>query len=327
MAFVEKMAFYRKVGISRMLRKGSKISAIAAGLAVALILFYAVAAPTVSAAVSTPQITESTWRTGEIQVCYTGVDPGVTLMMFAATHDTPGVYGKVDEWITPAGEGCHISKYFENGQTVWFYLLASNNGDLSEQSVVTRQTPPITAYIINWDDMLFDLNSMTDSLKKTIDDGNDKIIDAMKDVSTPSDAKMQEVADAVEEVKNAIGGGSAKNVGDQLQGSFNNIGATGKPPISNDDGIGTFTGGADPSSGSPTNMIQPPNLSGTKNEATICFNLTKKMDGTPYEACIFTNEQMDKLKWWAVVYKAMELLPWLMMAVYLVQRFTPQFKV
>jgi hypothetical protein len=283
------------------------------------------------AEVARPTIVESVWATGQVEVYYTGVTPGHKVMFFGTTYRTAGVFDKMAEWIDD-GSGQHTVKFLENGQTVWFYILVQDpaTGDISYQSNETRVTPPITAYVINWPEMKSDLGSLNDALKDAVKGIGDQISNAITTANndmknfiqvtvTPSTPAMDDVAAAVDELKNAIGAGSAAQTGTGLKSGFENIGNSGKPPIAHDDGQGTFTGGSSPGT-------LPP-LIGTSNEATWCFQYTVDMSGNPVKACLFTNEQMEKLKWWKVIYDVISVVPWILFAVWVVQRFTPQFKV
>src|SRR5688500_5222857 len=98
----------------RILRPASvALSLICAVLLVQPILTYA--APTA------PTLLGSEWRTGEIEVQYTGVQPDHLVAFYAAKWDDPDNYKLYDIWLDD-GSGSHVVQFLENGQTHWFYI-------------------------------------------------------------------------------------------------------------------------------------------------------------------------------------------------------------
>jgi len=67
-------------------------------------------------------ITPTNWRTGEIEVCYMGADMGNLLLLYTKTYDEFDFTVRQTYEVT-APTGCFISPYFENGQSIWYYLV------------------------------------------------------------------------------------------------------------------------------------------------------------------------------------------------------------
>jgi hypothetical protein len=271
-----------------------------AKLALACALLLCVMGTTVvhAAPPAQPTLLETDWQTGQIEVCYTGVPVGNTVVLYTSDYKNPYMTVR-DNW-EHDGSSCRMISYFENGQTVFHYIVSVNAlGEESIPSLTVKQTPPLTVYVINWPDMLKDL-------EKLLNDVNQKLMDHMDGLATPSQAAMDNMKDAVDKLKDATGASEAGKIGDSLK--------AGK-----DDGNGTFTGGSKPE--------ELPPLVGTANEMTICFHLTKDMRGEWFDVCIFNNEQLEKMKWWDNIRKIIGGIPFIMFGVWIVTRFTPQFKV
>lgn len=277
--------------------------------------------PITQAAAPAPRLLETDWRTGEIEVKYTGATQGYMMVLYAATHESEGSFEPIDSWTVRASDESHITSYLENGQSIWFFVRMVNPADTSEYVTSNRlkQTPPITAFIINWPDMLKDLDKMLN--------------DAIEKAMTPSQDAQDKLKDALDKMKDAIGGGSASNAGNQMQDAINKGQGGMSPPIVKDDGNGTYTGGSDGGKlpQTPTTndsgLSYPDPASGTPTEMTVCLPYGVDMKGNLLKACIFTKEQMEKMKWWDVVRTLAGVTVWIAFAVWLVQRFTPQLKV
>lgn len=292
--------------------------------AVALALFFAVCLMVfspLSASAAGLTLVETEWRTGEIEVKYEGAISGQTIMVYAATYDSHGSYDLVDAFTANGESGSHIVQFRENGQTIWYYVRAADpaTGEQGTRTNIQKQTPPITAYIINWPEMKDSFQSMSDSVKDSVDKANDDIKNKMDDLAKPSPAAQDNMKNALDNLKDAIGVPKAEDAGKDLKDALDDIADGGSNPISNDDGKGTFSGGENPD--------ELPPLQGTQTEASFSVPITYDQNGQLIWVTLFSQEQMEKLKWWAVVYKAIEVIPWVMLVVWLVQRFTPQFKV
>lgn len=292
------------------------------GLSAILVLLCVGVSSAAWATPDTPIITGSDWQTGSIQVNYSNVVQGDIVKFYGATYKDPNNFIVLESWVDD-GSGTHTVKWLENGQTVWFYLTVVDAAVTSESapSNQVRQTPPITAYIINWPEMFGDMQGLFDSLEQTIRDGNEGLKDFAKSLVTPSQPAMDGVKQAVEDLKSSIGATAAEDAADKLKTGLDGISNNGSPKIVTDDGVGTFTGGATPDS-------LPP-LIGTANESTWCVVLAYNpfQGNAPIQACLFNDETMEKLKWWSVVYDVISVIPWILLGVWVVQRFTPQFKV
>lgn len=270
---------------------------------------------------------EADWRTGEIEINYKGATQGYTIMVYAATYDSQGAYDLIDAFTATADEGKHIVQFRNNGQTIWYYAREVNpaTGEQGVRTNIQKQTPPITAYIINWPDMLRDLDkSINDALEK-----------AMK----PSPGAVNDLKDAADKLKDSIGGGQAANAGDAIKDAINE-GQSGMRDPMKDDGRGTFSGGdtggqlpnkptTGPSlpGGSGGPGLQYPNPdSGTAIEMTIRIPYGMDMQGNLMYIQLFTQEQMDKMKWLGLARTLMVATIWLIFGFWLVQRFSPQLK-
>jgi hypothetical protein len=104
-----------------------------------------------------------------------------------------------------------------------------------------------------------------------------------------------------------------------LIGTYNDLSNSNFQTFYTDDGIGTFTGGANPET--------MPGLTGTSNGMTFCIPITKKPDGSLLEVCLFTEEQLEKFKWLKILYMIMAAVPWAYLANFVIARFAPRFKV
>lgn len=280
------------------------------------------------AAPSAPTMGETDWRTGELEIAWSNVTPGNTIIVYAKTFRQPD-YEAMDAWIANTATGSYIVKPFENGQTVWHYIVQVDpiTGQMSPPSNVGKQTPPITAFIINWPDMFKELSDLLKDL-------NDKLTDKLESLATPSQQAQDDLNAAVNNVKDALGVGSAQGAGDALTGGFNGM----QPGMSQpgvDDGNGTFTGGNTgpnlpfPSvgNGDPNMSLITPDLdSGTDTELTMRIPIGIKKDGSLWYIKIFTKEQMEKIKWIFLFRTIAAAIIYIMFGLYIVYRFAPQLK-
>lgn len=290
----------------------------------ALVVFLLLLTPLnsiISAASVTPslKLLETDWRTGELEISYENAIQGYTMVVFAATHESSGEFIELDRFTASGSEGKHITSYLENGQSIWYYVMMISPEGEQVRSNRLKQTPPITAFIINWPDMLKDLDQM--------------INNALKNAMTPSDNAMDNLKDAIDNLANSVGAGSANGAGNDLQDAINNGQSGMKKPIVNDDGNGTYTGGStggklpqDTTTGEG-GLKYPDPSSGTHTELTVCLPYGVDMQGNLLKACLFTEEQMEKMKWLDILRKLCGATIWVMFAIWLVQRFTPQLKV
>lgn len=292
------------------------------GVLAALLVFLLLTPLNISQATAptpTLRLNQTDWRTGELEISYENAISGYTIEVYAATHESNGDYVKIDSFTATGESGSHITSFLENGQSIWYYIaLIGPDGSRISRSNTQKQTPPITAFVINWPDMLKDLDAMI----------NNALINALK----PSDKAQDDLKDAIDGLKDAIGGNSANNAGNAIQDAINNGQSGMKPPIVKDDGNGTYTGGSsggklpqDPTSNG--GLTYPNPNSGTPTELTVCLPYGVDIQGQLLKACIFTAEQMEKMKWLDVIRQLCGATIWIMFAVWLVQRFTPQMKV
>lgn len=273
-----------------------------------------------------PMIGETDWRTGEIEICWSGVIPGHTIILYVKTHKDSN-YRAHDAWTAETSSGCYISKFFENGQTVWHYIVQvdPNTGEMSEPSNEGRQTPPITAFIINWPNIFEDLKTFFQQLDQGLKDHLDGLF-------TPSQQAMDDLKSAIDGLKGALGAGQATGAGSQLQSGFNDVASGLRPPAVVDDGNGTFTGGAggpqlpQPNTSNGAGLNYPNPDSGTSNELTIRIPYGVDMQGNLLYVKILTQEQLEKMKWLGLLRTLAAATIWILFAMWLLHRFAPQLK-
>lgn len=284
----------------------------------------------VSAAPAQIILNPTDWRTGELEVSYTNATPGNLMQLYVADYRDPDNYKLVDMWVASAAVESHISQYFENGQTLWYYVQQMDpaTNEQSEPSNIQKQTPPMTVYITNWPEMLEDL-------KEALQESNENMADKLEGITTPSEQAMDDLKNAIEQLKNAVGAGQVGTSGSSLNNAINNGQAGMKPPIVTDDGNGTYTGGQTggnspfptKASGPGGQLISPDLDSGTDTELTMRIPYGVDMQGQLLYMKLFTQEQMEKMKWLGLLRTLAAATIWIIFAFWLVQRFTPTMKV
>lgn len=289
---------------------------------------------TADAAPSRPTLIETDWRTGEIQICWEGATLNSIMFLYVSKWDDPHTYVATDFFVVTEANGCYVSKYHENGQSLWYYVQLYDDvtGEWGPKSNTQKQTPPITAYIINWPDMFKDLiNGMKEA--------NDALADRIEGMLTPSDKAMSDLQDAINGLKDALGVGAATGSGGQVQTGLDGLQPGMRPPIGVDDGNGTWTGGNTgpnlpypnenqplPPEGGGGELIVPNPDSGTANEFTLRIPYGVDMKGELLYFQIFTEEQMEKMKWLNLIRNLAAALIYIMFGMWLVYRFSPQLK-
>lgn len=292
------------------------------------ILAYFIISPIAFAETPAPIVVVSDWRSGEIEVAYKNVIPGATIKLFIRQHDMDD-FMFWDTWVAETSEGSHITKYIENGQTVWYYITQIDpvTNIESSRSNIYRVTPPITAFIINWPEMWGEMTSFFEQL-------NMNIVNKIEQMFTPSDQAMQDLMDAIDNLKGSLGMGSVENAGGQLQDGIGNVIGGLNPPIVVDDGEGTFTGGSsggnlpfpNQNTGGGINIEYPNPDSGTNNELTFRIPYGVDMNGEFLYLKIFTDEQLEKMKWLGLLRTLAAATMWILFAFWLVSRFAPILK-
>lgn len=263
---------------------------------------------------------ETDWRTGEIMIKYTGAAPGELIVVYGKTY-RDDAFEPLDSFVVNSSSGSHVTSYLENGQSIWYYIasydpLSNQQTGLSNR---LKQTPPITAYIINWPDMLADLDSV--------------INNAITKVATPSDDAINGLKDAIDKLKDATGSSAAQGAAGAIQDAISQGQQGMSPPIVKNDGNGTYSGGSTgpnlpgQSTTGSSGLVYPDPDSGTDTEMTMRIPYGVDMQGKLLYVKIFTKEQMEKMKWWDVVRDLLGAVDWIAFAIWLVQRFTPQLKV
>lgn len=286
-----------------------------------------------------PTLGETDWRTGEIEIAWSGVTPGNAIILYVRTYKQTS-FTAFDTWTAETSSGSYIVKPFENGQTVWHYIVQVDHdtGLISDPSWIGKQTPPITAFIINWPDMFRELSNeleqLNDDLKQKLTDLNDNLKGHMDKLATPSPAAIADLQNAINNLKDAVGVGTAQNVGNVITGGFDNMLPGMKQP-GVDDGNGTYTGGSTGSnlpfppknnSDPGMNLTSPDLDTGTDTEFTMRIPFGIKQDGSLWYIKLFTAEQMEKMKWIFLLRSIAVGIIYIMFAVYLVYRFAPQLK-
>lgn len=276
-----------------------------------------------AAAAAPLMLLETDWRTGEIEISYTGAVPGQMIIVYGKTFrdGAEADFQPLDSFVVQSESGRHIVSFRENGQSIWYYIAQYDPISNTRTAVSNRlkQTPPITAYIINWPDMLKDLDK--------------SINDAIKNAATPSDKAMNDLKDAIDKLKDATGANSAGNAANDIKDAIDQAQGGMSPPVVRDDGNGTYSGGAtgpklpgQPKTGD-SGLEYPDPDSGTSTEMTMRIPYGVDMQGNLLYVKLFTAEQMEKMKWLDVIRKLAGATIWVMFAIWLVQRFTPQLKV
>lgn len=279
------------------------------------LIFFFLTTTIVHGANNTPLLHETKWRTGEIEISYSGAHIGYMLKLYVATHESNGVYREEDSWVVQKEIESHITSFLENGQTVWYYVVQYDAfGQPSPQTNLLKQTPPITAFIINWPDMLNDLNQV------------------INNAMTPSDNAINDLKDALNDLKNAVGAGQAASAGGAIKDGIDGAQSGMHPPLIKNPEDGTYTGGEGGfklPQGDKTNggLTSPDPDSGSSNEVTMRIPWGVDMSGNLLYVKIFTNEQMEKMKWFGLLRTLIGITMWIIFAIWLVQRFTPQLKV
>jgi hypothetical protein len=281
-----------------------------------------------SAAPAAPTLEETPWLTGELQICWSGVTSGNTIILYTKTYRDSS-YVAMDSWVAGGSTGCYIVKPFENGQTVWHYIVQIDPMDANNPSPASnlgKQTPPITAYIVNWPDMFNDLKGALQDLGNSINNHMDQLW-------TPSPQAISGLETAIDGLKDAAGAGAAQQAGNDLSGGLSGALPGMKAPIVSDDGQGTYTGGSGgltlPNTKSPDSLgLIVPNVDeGTDTELTMRIPYMVDMQGQLLYIKLFTKEQMDKMKWLGLLRKLAGAALWILFGFWFVTRFTPQMKV
>lgn len=157
--------------------------------------------------------------------------------------------------------------------------------------------------VSNYVDVIFD-----DSDKNFLAELDRMLNELVEKTFTPSDEAMSNLDDAISDLKNSVGAGQAEDIGSDL------------------DQMNDTTSLTDPITLNPTND-ELPDLTGQETELSFTIPLTQDMQGNPLEVTLFTQEQMDKMTWLLTLRDVISAGIWIMFAYYIINRFTPQFKV
>lgn len=276
------------------------------------------------AAPSAPLITDSKWETGELNVCYQNVTPGNTIILYIADYRQPNQYMARDTWIAQASTECYMTTFYENGQTIFHYIVQVDKDtfEISDPSPIVKQTPPVTVYVTNWPEMFNDLKNLFEDMKNKLDE-----------LATPSQKAQDDLKASIDGLKQAIGLPQVQNAGNGIVDGLNGAQPGMKPPIIEDNGRDTYTGGTS-GPGLPPNTrntdglgLSSPNLDeGTDTELTMRIPFGVKQDGSLWYIKLFTKEQMDKLMWLGLLRSIGVAMIYILFGIWLVYRFSPQLK-
>ncbi len=275
----------------------------------------------------TPVLLSSDRQTGELTVCYENVPIGKTVYLYERKYSESNIINS-RTWVHD-GSSCKTFSPYENGQTV-FYYIRYLDGTLSPPSNTLKQTPPITSIITNFDELTAILRTYVDEIIAAITALNDNLTSFFESMVYPSDSSLEDLTVAITDLKNALGINEiiTKNV--DITNSIDTLIPGLESPFL-DDGIGTFTGGANPND-SPFNSITstynyPDISSGTDTPISFTVPITLLPDGSFMELKIFSEEQLEKFKWLGLIRDLIVALMWISFAVFIIVRFTPTFKV
>ncbi|MGO0063937.1 hypothetical protein ACTID9_28715 (plasmid) [Brevibacillus fluminis] len=275
----------------------------------ALLLFLAVLlVPSLSfaATVKPPVLVEADWITGGFIVKYDQAIPGATLRLYLSTDYK--TYSVIRTWTADATSGITEINGLDNGDTIYYYVTQELDGVESARSNIQKQTPPYTVFVINWPDMLNDLQNM------------------MQNFFTPSQAAIDGLKDALNNLADKMGAGAAGAAGSQIGGAIGDAASNMPPPIVPSPGSNPYgggdTGGQLPNKGADIGKGKLPDLmSGTDTDLTFVVPITQGVT-----VKLFTKEQMEKFGWIAIIRIVVNAIIWIMFGLYLINRFTPHLK-
>lgn len=304
METTQKMAVFREI-ISSV--KGGQGQIWRKPFAFALLFFCLLFPVQASAAyVNPPNLEGADWMTGGFIYKYDFVKPGATVRLYVSTDAK--TYKVMDTFVAEAEKGVRQIDGLDNGDTVYFYITQEVDGEESARSSRLRQTPPYTVFVINWPDMLADIENM------------------LENFFTPSQSAADNLKDAMDNLADKMGAGAAGQAGAGLGGGFGDAGKNMPPPIVPKPGDNPYgggsTGGQLPNQGGDIGTGTPPDLTGgTDTDLSFTIPITQGV-----EVKLFTKEQMQKFGWIAIIRTLINAVIWIMFGMYLVNRFTPQLK-
>ena len=276
-----------------------------------------------------PVLLSSTRETGELTVCYSNVPIGATVLFFESTYDLT-TWTNTRSWYH-SGQSCMTLSPYENGQTVHYYIRYRVGSDsVSNQSNRLKQTPPTTTFVTNFSEILSPLTDLFNELIEAVNNLDVTLEESFTDIVYPSDEALNDLSNSIDDLKDALGVSELNEIGNQINDDLENAQSGMTPPFIND-GINTFTGG-NPlvpvyTNKSFSGLTVPDLESGTDTPLSFVVPITKLPDGSYFNIKIFTEEQLDKLKWLGVVREILIAMLWIGFAIFIIVRFTPAFKV
>lgn len=313
-------------------RRGEMISGAIRRVSIFSVLAFFIYANMVFADVQRPRISESEWRTGGLVIEIYDLIPGA-LVTVELSEDRKSWF-VVEQFVAEGNTFSTIVDGLENGQTYYIRAYQTIDGETSAYSI-SRQTPPLTVFVINWPEIQAFFGELLQSLRGAIEQLDDSINSHLDGLFTPSPGAIADLQDAINDLRDAIGVGQVGQIGSDLQNGIGNVGGNLKPPIVTDDGQNTYTGGPsgsappfsmNPPSGNGMNLEYPNLDSGTDTDLSFRFPITKDMSGNWIYVKLFTKEQMEKYMWLDLIRNLAIAAMWILFAIWIVTRFTPQFK-
>lgn len=283
-------------------------------------------------AISKPVINETEWRTGGLVIELSGLIPGADVTIELSKDKKS--WDVIRQFTADSNTYTTIEDGLENGQTYYIRAKQTFGGEISEYGTA-RQTPPLTVFVINWPEIQEFFQGMYDALIDAVSHLDDSINSHLDGLFTPSPGAIADLQDAINDLKDSLGVGPVQQIGSDLQNGLDGIRGNLRTPIVTDDGEHTYTGGPNgsqspfdlnPPTGGEMNL-QYPNLdSGTDTDLSFRIPITKDMNGEWVYVKLFTKEQMEKYMWLDLIRKLAIAGMWILFAIWVITRFTPQFK-
>ncbi|HEY0827109.1 MAG TPA: hypothetical protein VGE40_03365 [Bacilli bacterium] len=311
MAFAQKMAIIFQINNKEKRGAWLRKAVGLAGGALLLLVMYSGSAYAV--APDPPTQIGSAWKTGGFNVGYQNVTVGALVKVyFRYDWEISNMsWTVISSFTAPASSGTFVQNGLPNGTTYSWRITQTIDGEESEPSNEFSGTPPYTVFVINWPEMLADIQN-------TFNNSDQTIINTLNSLFTPSSTAITNLQDSITNIKNAIGIGQVETIGTDIITGIDDIKDELNPPLPVE-GSNPYGGGIAP------NTLPP--LIGTMNDLSWCVDITHKWNGDPFQICLFTDEQLEKLGWWSIVRNLLNSAIYITFVVWVVSRFTPAFKV
>jgi hypothetical protein len=298
--------------------KVKSTNAIKTGRILFLLIFAFFILPTIAHA--TPVLIPTQWETGQVNLCWQNVTPGHTILYYERKLNDTSYVNKLSFTAT-SSTGCRLISHYENGQTVFYYIRTSNNGILSDASLTMKQTPPVTSYIVNLPELLDLFEPYLQSIIDLLTEMNTNLNNSITNSLTPSVESITNLQNSIDSLKNKLGFSDLIDTINELNQSIEDLQLALEQP---------FIPGTDTSTPQIIDDLglTSPNLSsGTDTPLTITVPITKKTNGQWLTVKIFTQQQLNNMPWISTIRTILVAMLFISFAVWLIVRFTPQFKV